>query len=54
MGLIRVDDDVPGKTYWKCEDCPWESGLFPRKEQQPIPVHDCKIGEKIQPPKDKE
>jgi hypothetical protein len=41
MAVILVSEDMPGKAYWRCTDCGWESEYFPKHEQRSQPGHQC-------------
>jgi hypothetical protein len=47
MPLRLVSEDIPGKAYWRCTDCGWESSEFPKREQRSTPSHHCKQSEEI-------
>lgn len=41
MGVILVDQDMPGRVYWRCTDCGWESEAVKKHEIGPESGHHC-------------
>lgn len=41
MGIILVSEDLPGKAYWRCTECGWESEAVKKHEIGPEPHHSC-------------